>query len=146
MKMAYAGLALVLVASSGFAGGGDIRVDDAWIRAAPPTAMMLAAYMKVENTSDRPRTLTGAESSFFAQVEMHNTLIKDGMAQMVHQEKVEIPARGSVEFSPGGYHFMLMAPNEPLRIGDKVDFTLSFGNGEQVVTEAEVRKATPMAH
>lgn len=116
-----------------------IRIHDAWIRAAPPGARMLAAYMKIVNLGDRPQLLTGASSPHFERVEMHNTVLEDGLARMVQQTTLEIPARSNLEFRPGGYHFMLVMGKAPLQVGDRVELNLSFSNGEQVSANAEVR-------
>ncbi len=134
------GLLLSLTTSLAFASGGDIQIHDPWVRAAPPTAKMLAAYMTIENSGDQTRVLKGVSSSRFMKVELHNTVMSEGMARMVRQEAVEISANSSVTFEPGGYHFMLMGKKGPVNIGDKVDFILTFHNGDKTPVEAEVRK------
>jgi copper(I)-binding protein len=72
-------------------------------------------------------------------VEVHNTIVEDGLARMIHQERLEIPARGSLSFVPGSYHLMLMGRKTPLQVNDQVDLTLVFENGEEHSATAVVR-------
>ena len=65
--------------------------------------------------------------------------MEGGMAKMVHQQMIEIPANGSLTFEPNGYHLMLMKPKQQLKAGDKVDITLEFKNGDTMVVTHEVR-------
>ena len=119
--------------------GGHLMVDNAWIREAPPGAAALAGYMTVMNHGDQPRMLVGASSPAFGKVMLHRTVMEEGMAKMVHQHMVEIPAKGSLTFEPNGYHLMLMKPRQQLKAGDKVDITLEFKNGDTLVVTHEVR-------
>ena len=56
---------------------------------------------------------------------IHRTIVKDGVARMVHASRIELPPKASLIFAPGGYHLMLMNPKPALRAGDTV------GAGEQ---------------
>ena len=119
--------------------GGHLMVDNAWIREAPPGAAALAGYMTVQNHGDKPRMLIGASSPAFGNVMLHRTVMEEGMAKMVHQHMIEIPAKGSVTFEPNDYHLMLMKPKQQLKAGDKVEITLEFKDGETLVVTYEVR-------
>ena len=77
-------------------------VTDAWIRAAPPAASMQAGYLVISNPSARPLRLLSVSSPDFERVELHRTEIRDGVARMLAENEVEVPARGSVVFAPGG--------------------------------------------
>jgi copper(I)-binding protein len=134
-------LCLLLSISTAFAAESNLTVQDPWVREAPPFSTVLAAYLVVENKGAQNRTLSGASSPAFEQVEMHKTGIRDGVANMLRQDKVEIPGGGSVAFEPGGYHLMLIGPLKALRAGDRVELLLSFTNGERVKVNADVRKA-----
>lgn len=117
-------------------------LHDPWVRSASPTATVMAAYLRIDNRADSPRVLTGARSTNFENVEVHNTVVEDGLARMIHQEALEIPARGSLAFKPGSYHLMLMGRKAPLDVGDQVELTLVFENGEELSAMAAVRKET----
>ncbi len=123
-----------------------VMVASPWIREAPPNAPALGGFMVIHNQGDSVRRLVAAESPTFAEVQLHRTVMADGMAKMIHQPTIEIPAHGSQTFAPGGYHLMLMHPKMPLKAGDRVDITLRFEDGEvqQIVFPVQVGAA--MAH
>ena len=82
--------------------------DNAWIREAPPGATALAGYMTLMNQGDKPVTLVEASSPAFGKVMLHRTVMAEGMAKMVHQQEITIPAKANVIFEPNDYHLMLM--------------------------------------
>ena len=123
-----------------------LSVEDPWVKEGPPSARVLAGYMTIRNGSSQTQTIIGVSSPAFAMVEMHRTEIQDGMARMVEQERLKVPASGQLSLEPGGYHLMLMGANRPLREGDTVEISLQPENGEAVVIQAPVRKATLGTH
>jgi periplasmic copper chaperone A len=120
---------------------GSIMVENAWVREAPPGAAASAGYMTVRNMGDKPRALVGANCADFGSTMLHRTVMQDGMAKMIHQMMIEIPAGGSVTFKPNDFHVMLMKPKHALKAGDKVDITLKFKNGESKKVTYQVRAA-----
>lgn len=142
MKSNIKRLAMVAIATlwAGLAqAGSGVMVDNAWIREAPPGATALAGYLTLHNHGEQDRILTGASSAAFGNVMLHRTVMEDGMAKMVHQMMITIPAGKSVTFRPNDYHIMLMKPKHALKAGDKVDITLDFKNGESMTVTHEVR-------
>lgn len=126
--------------------GGPLMADNAWIREAPPGAAAMAGYMNLMNPGDKAVILVGASSPAFAKVMLHRTVMDEGVAKMVHQNQIEIPAKGTVTFEPNGYHLMLMKPKQQLKVGDKVEVTLEFKDGTTQVVTHEVRAGMGMEH
>ncbi len=144
MKKIIQRVALLLLASiwAGMAqAASSIMVKDAWVREAPPGAAASAGYMTVHNMGDKPRALVGASCDDFGSTMLHRTVMQDGMAKMIHQMMIEIPAGGSVTFKPNDFHVMLMKPKHALKAGEKVAITLKFKNGEKMKVNYEVRAA-----
>jgi copper(I)-binding protein len=56
-------------------------------------------------------------------------------------ERLEIPAGGTVELKPGGYHIMLIQLVQELKVGDKIEITLTFEKAGDVTITAEVRES-----
>ncbi|MCG6865090.1 MAG: copper chaperone PCu(A)C [Thiogranum sp.] len=139
MKRRLSLLLLSLIISLAAADSG-LMADGAWVREAPPGASMMAAYLVITNPTDRDARLIGVESPAFAQVMMHKSVTVDGMARMLHQDSIPIPAHGSVALEPGGYHLMMPAPDTRLRAGDEVEFMLHFDDNSSVSVTAVVRK------
>ena len=126
-----------------------IEAHDPWVREAPPTARVLAAYLQLHNHGDKMRTLVSVESPSFKRIELHRSAEKDGMATMARVMKIMIPAHGKVSFEPGSLHIMLINPLAPLKSGDKVDLTLHFADGSSLNIRADVRRGggtSGMAH
>jgi len=134
-------LCLIAISTLAQAQTDSISVQDPWVREAPPMANVLAAFMLIENDATMNRKIVAARSPAFKRVEMHKTEVKDGVANMLRQDAVEIPAGGSLAFKPGSYHFMLIGPLKPVKAGDSIPLTLSFANGDQLEVIALVRKA-----
>ena len=119
---------------------GDLQIEQAWVREAPPGARMMAAYMVISNPGDQDVHLTGVDSAAFAEVMLHKSEMVDGVARMLHQHSIAVPAHGSVRLEPGGYHLMMPTPGTRLREGDQVDFVLHFDDESAVRVTAVVRK------
>ncbi len=134
---------LLLFAGVGYAGCGqhDSKpfVKNAWIREAPPVAKVMAGFMSISNPADKAAVLLGAESPLFEKVELHRSTMENGVAGMEQQEKMEIPARGEVDFSPGGFHLMLINPKQLLKVGDTVAVTMKFAGGKSVPVVFTIR-------
>lgn len=130
MRKVFATICLVTVAGSALAEG-HLTISNAWIRTAPPGAMMLAGYASLKNDGDAPLVVAGAESAAFGSVGLHQTIDENGLAKMRPLGKFTIAPGETVVFSPGGKHFMLMQPKRELKPGDaaKIHVTTASGNG-----------------
>ena len=120
-----------------------ISVTDPWIRAAPPGARALGAYMTISNHSNHTVTLETVSSPDFPMIQIHLTKMHEGMAHMLKQSSLLIQSGNSVVLEPGGYHLMLMRPIRSLELGDLVKLQLHFDNGELIDVSAVVRKQQP---
>lgn len=94
------------------------------ILAPMPGHAMAVAYLSLENRGTTPVTLTAVTSPQFSNVEMHATIIADGVAAMTSLDSITIAGQSNIEFAMGGRHLMLLAPHKALVPGDEV--TLQF--------------------
>lgn len=134
-------LMILLLIPPAIAATKPVAVHGAWVREAPPGAEVMAAYLVLENPSARPRTLRRVTSPQFSRVEIHRTELHDGMASMVPQDHVTIPARGRLSFAPESYHLMLIGSRRALHAGDQVTLTLHFDGVPPLRVVAPVRRA-----
>lgn len=125
-------LIVLLSSSCNQSSSNTIDTTDAWIREAPPNASMLAGYVTIKNNSDQERILTSAKSNQFKMVEIHKTIVEDGVAKMRRQDDLPIPAGGSLVLEPGSYHLMLMMPKSALKANDQVTVTLGLRAGNDI--------------
>lgn len=122
-----------------------LEVNDAWVRQAPPTAKVLAAYMTLNNPGPQAIIVSGASSPQFEHVEIHRTEVVDGVARMIPQQQLKLPPAGIVVLEPGGLHLMLIDAKQPLAEGDKVRIDLRLDADTRMAVEATVRPAAGMA-
>lgn len=137
-------LIVSLAAFPAFAAG-RLVVDDAWIRAAPPGARMLAGYAKLTNAGDAPIVVTGATSAAFGDVSMHASVVEDGVAKMRPLPSLNIAPGATETFEPGGRHLMLMQPAAAMPTGAKATIALTVEGGGEVAAEFVVRDGAPEA-
>jgi len=132
--------ALVIGLLAGCSSGAP-TVSGAWVR--PPMGANTpgAAYMTIANSSDQADALISASSPVAGAVEIHETAADSGgMMGMQPVEQIEVPAGGSVELKPGGYHLMLMDVTQTLEVGSTVELDLVFERAGTVVVQADVKQ------
>lgn len=99
-----------------------------------------AAYMHIENASDQPDVLLSVTSDVSDDTQVHQTIVDAaGVAKMEHMMGgIEIPAQGSIDLAPGGYHVMMMNLKRPLAVGETIQLTLNFQSGVVITFEVPV--------
>ena len=139
----------VAVAAEDAAGPGAIAsqtgvfIDNAWVRAMPPSQPNTAAYLTVRNEGEISLRIVAASSDPQAAVEIHTSREVDGMVSMQRLEGVTLKPGQSVEFAPGGMHLMMMGLNKMPAPGEQVKLCLQFDSGTSVCADAEVRRVAP---
>lgn len=136
------GLLLLAMAAAPLSAEVELEVRNAWIREAPPGAQVHAGYLEISNHGTTDTALTGISSKDFGAVEIHRTVVEDGMARMQRIERLEVPAGGKATLAPGGYHLMLFRPARALTAGDTAGLLLHFSDGICRNTTAVVRRST----
>ena len=134
-------LAGMVIAQSLAWADASISIENAWVRDAPPHAEMSAGYLTILNHSAQAQTLTSVSSPQFQKVEAHRTEMVDGQVRMLREDNVTVPAHGSLEFKPGGYHLMLIHPLHELKLGDRVELHLQFKGSQPLSVDAQIREA-----
>lgn len=122
--------------------GSVVDVEAPWIREAPPTSTVLAAYMVLRNTGDSALTITGIDSPDFRDGQIHRTVVEDGVAKMLPVEQLTVPAGDSIVLEPGGLHVMLFDPQRSMRDGDTVILLIHDSDGGSVSVHAPVIRKT----
>lgn len=138
---------LLVIAASVFGlaacGGDEITLSDGWVRAAPPGAGMMAGYLTIENGLGHDVELVAVNSPDFGAVELHETIVTDGVASMRRVTDLVVATGDVWRFEPGGRHLMLMRPTGPLAVGDQVTVTLMFSGQPPLTVELPVLRAAP---
>ena len=116
-------------------------VRDAWIRLAPAGMPMHAGFARIANPCNAPVAIVGASSPHYARIDMHETRLENGVSSMRARAEVRVPARGQVQFKPGGLHWMLMRPTAGLQAGQTVAVMLHLADGNRLEKSFVVRQA-----
>jgi copper(I)-binding protein len=130
-------LALLCLYSSAHATA-TLEITHPWIREAPPSSRVLAAYMSINNPGDAAITINGISSPDFESAELHRTVINEGVAGMQHIKQLNLPANGGIMLEPGGLHLMLFNPQRMLSAGDIVTLTIHVTSGSCMTVSAPV--------
>jgi len=117
----------------------NIKVNDAYVRATPPSLPNSAAFLTLKNNSDQNRVLVKATSNIAKAVELHTHDMKNGVMKMYQVPEIIIPKHNTIVFQPGGFHVMFIGLEYPLKSGENVTFTLEFKNGETKTITAPIK-------
>ncbi|NIV18300.1 MAG: copper chaperone PCu(A)C [Woeseiaceae bacterium] len=98
-----------------------------------PESKMAAGYLALRNNSQDSITITDVTSPNYASVEMHETIIEDGVSRMRPVDAITIPPGRVFYFKPGGKHLMLTRP-----VGQSASVTLEFLAGDEVALAVSV--------
>lgn len=114
-------------------------VGNAWVRLPAVPGRPGAAYFTL-HAGDAAARLVAVDSARVATVELHETMagMRDmaGMTGMRPISGVDVPARGSVAFAPGGRHAMLFGIDPQVKPGDLVPLGFRFADGARLVASA----------
>jgi copper(I)-binding protein len=131
---------LLITATAQAAESPSVRASAGWVRLLPGT-LPAGGYVTLENTSDQAVTIVGATSPDYADTMIHRSSTDGGMGRMQMVDSVVVPAKGTLQFSPGGYHVMLMQPKHALKPGDKVGVTFVLSDKQTVSAMLVARPA-----
>lgn len=127
----------LLLPSSAFA---ELEFSNAWIKNLPPPVPVRAGYLTIHNPLMQSVAIVAIRSEGFASVEIHQTLMQDGMMRMEQVENLTIEAGQTLQLAPGGLHLMLMQPLQPTRPGEIHRITIEFNDGSSQTLELTVKK------
>jgi copper(I)-binding protein len=119
----------------------NIDVTDAWARATPGNSNTAAVYLHIVSAKDGDKLL-GADSAIAQKVEVHDDMVQNGVSKMTATGAVDIAAGATVNFMPGGRHFMLMGLKAPLKEGDSFLLTLKFDKAGTQNTAVKILSAS----
>lgn len=116
-----------------------IEIGHPWSRPTPPTATVGVGYLSLKNGGTTDDRLVEAASPAAERVELHASVMKNGVMTMRHLPAIEVQAGRSVSLEPGGIHLMLTGLRQPLKDGMRVPVTLTFERAGSVEVELAVQ-------
>jgi periplasmic copper chaperone A len=115
----------------------SVQIKDAWVRSTVAGQKGSGAFMKI--TAKEGTRLTGVSSPLAGVAEVHEMKMEGDVMKMRAVPMLDIPAGGTVELKPGGYHLMLMDLKQALPVGSTVPVTLMFRDGKGAESRVEVK-------
>ena len=133
----------VLLFGTASARAAGISVEHPWALATPPKAVVGRAFMTIVNNSGEVDHLVGAKSDVARSAEVSGFRIFDSVPNLRQLVNIDIPAGGTVVFSPGAYHVLLRILKKPLVAGETFEIDLTFEKAGVMPVTFTVEKATP---
>ncbi len=127
-------IAAACLAACGEDPGPPVVALDIEITSPRPGSNMSAGYLSIRNNSNEPLAITRVESPQFDKVELHESIVEDGIARMRRLDSLTIAPGESTLLERGGKHLMLIAP-----VADPERVTLNFFAGELLVLSVEAQ-------
>lgn len=132
--------AIALVSCSPAPQPATLAVTEAWARLPVVAGRPATAYFVIRG-GPAPARLTGVTSSGTARIELHEGGMSGNMASMRPMDGIDVPARGSVSFAPGGNHAMIFGLDPKVAPGTVLPLTFRFADGRGIDVEARVLPA-----
>jgi periplasmic copper chaperone A len=124
----------------------SLSVESAWIPLATPAVNVHAAYMTLVNRTAADQDIIAARSPDYERIELHRSVVENGVSNMQAVEKVTVPASGRAELVPAGLHLMLIGPKRALPVDSHVQIVLRLSGGEELDVKAVVRRREDAGH
>lgn len=135
-----------LAASAAMAHGyrsGALSIQQPWSRETAVGQAVGGGFLTIANSSARDDRLLSGTSPVAAEVQLHTMTLDGGVMRMRQvTDGIAVPAKGSVELKPGGYHIMFMGLKRQLRQGERFPVTLRFQRAGSVAVQFAVQPVT----
>lgn len=139
-------VALSLPAAAVLAHGykaGTLSIAHPWSRQTAPGQTVGGGYLVVTNAGAKDDRLVAVSSPTATQVQLHTMSMDGGVMRMREVTGgLTVPAHGTLELKPGGYHVMFIGLKAPFKLGAKVPATLTFQRAGKVQVEFAVEPIT----
>lgn len=115
----------------------ELRADDAWVRLPAVAGRPGAAYFTVHGGAQAD-VLLAVSTPAALRAELHETLDHQGVKSMQPARDIPVPAKGTVQFAPGGRHVMLFDLGPNVKSGTRIPLSLAFAGGKKLELQAQV--------
>ena len=109
-----------------------ITVTDGYIKASIPGSDITAAFMTLNNATDKAITLQKITSSIADRIEIHEHSMVNDMMRMRQVDNITIDANSSVVLQPSGLHLMIFALKQQMTEQDVISLTLYLSNETEI--------------
>jgi periplasmic copper chaperone A len=119
---------------------GALAIGHPWSRETAPGQNAGGGFLTITNKGKTEDRLLAATSPAAADVQIHMMKVEDGVMRMRQVTGgLAIPAGGTLQLKPGGYHIMFMGLKKPFKQGDMIPATLVFARQGKVAVRFKVQ-------
>lgn len=111
-----------LLSLSSVSANDGVKITGVKLPRLPEVSQTSALYFVIDNNTDSALTLVGVSTPVARYAMIHRSVEVNGIVKMEHLDSLVVPARGRLEFLPGGYHIMMMGLDKKLM---KREFSVS---------------------
>lgn len=123
-----------------------VSVSDAYTRATMPGQQVAGGFMKIDNKGNAQDQLLSASSPLAGEVQLHEMAMEGNVMKMRQVTDIVVPANGSVELKPGGFHLMFVNLKGPFVAGETVPVKLKFAKAGDVEVKFPVNAPGATRH
>jgi len=123
-----------------------VSISDAYTRATVPGQKVAGGFLKIQNKGNTSDQLVSASSPSAGEVQLHEMAMEGNVMKMRQVKDIVVPANGSVELKPGGYHLMFLDLKGPFVAGETIPVKLKFSKSGDVEVKLPVNAAGAMKH
>jgi len=123
-----------------------VSVSDAYTRATMPGQQVAGGFMKIDNKGNAQDQLLSASSPLAGEVQLHEMAMEGNVMRMRQVKDIAVPANGSVELKPGGFHLMFINLKGPFVAGETVPVKLKFAKAGDVEVKFPVNAPGATRH
>ena len=134
-------LAIILVSACSTEPQAPLVATDVVVTRPIPGMQMSAAYLSLTNHTDETIRISRVVSTQYESVQLHESIVKDGVARMRAIPVLEIPAGETITLQRGGKHLMLMHPT-----GAAESVSLQFLDGDNLVLAVDATLEPKTTH
>jgi len=142
LKIRSCAILIVLLTACTQDSGPPVSIAATKIFAPMPGGSAGVAYFTIQNRGDTAITINRIESPQYDDVQMHETILEDGVSRMRPLKPFIVEPSSSVEFASGGKHVMLMKPTIDLTAGVEISLQVHYDTGLLIVS-ATMQDRTP---
>lgn len=117
---------------------GEVEVKDAKIRLLPGTTT--AAFLSLENKSDKEIILEKVTGDFAETFELHDMVMDAGRMQMRPLSQIVVQPKSKIALKHGGKHIMIFNVKNPLSEKESYILNLHFKNLSPIKVKAKAIK------
>ena len=95
-------------------------------------------YLEIRNQGAADDRLVAVDTPLAKKVELHQSTMEEGIHRMEKVESIVVPAGGTVELAPGGFHVMLIDLKFMLMEEETIPVTFTFEHSGAITTGVSV--------